>query len=292
MLRRARAKAEVILAGGAFNSPQLLQLSGVGPAEHLRGLGVPVVRDAPDVGENMREHRLLSLQFRVTRGSQNRHFLGVRLYATALRYFLLRSGALASAAFEVGGFVRTRPGLDRPDAQLGMGPMSVDRSAGRMVLEREPGARCGGYAMRPESRGTVRITGTDPAAPLHISPNYLSAEADRLTSVGIVRFIRRLYAEPALAKYVIRESSPSAEAQTDEEIIDAFHRVGQAGYHAAGTCRMGADERSVVDPELRVRGVRGLRVVDISVMPSLVSGNTNAPAMAMAWRAAEILQGR
>lgn len=287
-----RAGREVVLCAGALHSPKLLQLSGVGPADHLRSLGIDVVCDSPDVGENLREHRLLSMQFRVTRGSQNHHFNGALLYATALNYFLFGRGALASAAFEVGGFVKTRPELDRPDAQLGMGPMSLDRSAGRFAMEREPGALCGGYAMRPDSRGSVRITGRDPDAPLQIQPNYLSEESDRRTSVGIVRFTRRLFAQPALQEYVVRESSESAEAQTDDEIIDAFHRIGAAGFHAAGTCRMGADSRSVVDPQLRVRGVRGLRVVDISVMPSLVSGNTNAPAMAMAWRAAELIQSR
>jgi choline dehydrogenase-like flavoprotein len=143
--------------------------------------------------------------------------------------------------------------------------------------------------MRPESRGTVEITSAEPNAPLAISPNYLSEEADRVTSIGIVRLIRRLYAQPALADFVEAETWPGRDIQTDDEIIDAFHRIGGAGYHAAGTCRMGADSDSVVSPDLKVRGVDGLRVADISIMPSLVSGNTNAPAMAMAWRAADII---
>jgi choline dehydrogenase len=284
-----RAAREVILAAGALHSPKLLQLSGVGPAALLKGLGVEIVADAPDVGANMREHRLLALQFRVRRGSQNAAFAGPRLMATVLHYFLLRAGALASAAFEVGGFVKTRPDLARPDAQLGMGPMSLDRTKPGFNIERQPGALCGGYPMRPESRGAVAITAADPDAPLAIQPNYLSEEADRQTSVGIVRLIRRLYAQPALKPFVVEEAWPGAGLERDDEIIDAFHRIGGAGYHAAGTCRMGADARSVVDPQLRVRGVEGLRVADISVMPSLVSGNTNAPAMAMAWRAAQLI---
>lgn len=284
-----RAGREVIMAAGALHSPKLLQLSGVGPAAHLKGLGIEVVADAPDVGENLREHRLLALQFRVRRGSQNAAFSGPRLLATALHYFLLRQGALASAAFEVGGFVKTRPGLARPDAQLGMGPMSLDRTVPGFNIERAQGALCGGYPMRPQSRGQVAITAADPDAPLAISPNYLSEEADRLTSIGIVRLIRRLYAQPALKAFVVEETWPGAGLQRDDEIIDAFHRIGAAGYHAAGTCRMGADARSVVDPQLKVRGVEGLRVADISIMPSLVSGNTNAPAMAMAWRAADLI---
>jgi choline dehydrogenase len=287
--RSVRAAREVILAAGALHSPKLLQLSGVGPAALLRQHGIEVVAASEDVGRNMREHRLLALQFRVDRGSQNREFAGAGLAASALRYLLLRSGPLASAAFEVGGFVKTRSDLARPDAQLGMGPMSVDRSRTGFVMERHPGALCGGYPMRPESRGVVAITGADSSAPLSISPNYLSEEADRRTSVGIVRLIRRLFAQPALRSFGAEETWPGAGLQRDDEIIDAFHRIGQAGYHAAGTCRMGPDAGSVVDTRLKVRGVEGLRVADISVMPSLVSGNTNAPAMAMAWRAADLI---
>jgi choline dehydrogenase-like flavoprotein len=135
----------------------------------------------------------------------------------------------------------------------------------------------------------VTITANDPDAPLSIEPNYLSHACDRQTSIGIVRLIRRLFAQPALRPYVVEETWPGGDLQRGDEIVDAFHRIGGAGYHAAGTCRMGADEGSVVDTQLRVRGVQGLRVADISVMPTLVSGNTNAPAMAMAWRAADLI---
>jgi choline dehydrogenase len=284
-----RAGREVILAVGALHSPKLLQLSGVGPVALLRRHGIEVVAASEDVGGNMREHRLLALQFRVRGESQNRDFSGLGLAASVLKYALFRSGALSSAAFEVGGFVKTRPELARPDAQLGMGPISMDRTRPGFVMERHPGALCGGYPMRPESRGTVEITGSDPDAPLSIRPNYLSAEADRATSIGILRFIRRLYAQPALRRFVVEETWPGPGVERDDEILEAFHRIGQAGYHAAGTCRMGADAGSVVDTRLKVRGVEGLRVADISVMPSLVSGNTNAPAMAMAWRAADLI---
>jgi choline dehydrogenase-like flavoprotein len=287
--RSVRAGREIILSAGALHSPKLLQLSGIGPAARLQGLGVEAIVHSPDVGANMREHRLLAMQFRVRRGSQNHAFAGPGLLASVLRYGLLRSGPLAAAAFEVGGFVKTQPGLARPDAQLGMGPMSVDRSKAGFVMERRPGALCGGYAMRPKSRGTVTITANDPDAPLSIEPNYLSHACDRQTSIGIVRLIRRLFAQPALRPYVVEETWPGGDLQRGDEIVDAFHRIGGAGYHAAGTCRMGADEGSVVDTQLRVRGVQGLRVADISVMPTLVSGNTNAPAMAMAWRAADLI---
>jgi len=282
--------AEVIVSAGALNTPKLLQLSGIGSAAVLKSAGVEVLHDAPDVGGNMREHRLLMGQFRLRKGSENSQFRGLGLARSLLRYALLGQGPLASAAFEVGGFIRTEPGTGRPDAQLGMGPMSVDRSKPGFSMEQEPGALCGGYVMRPESQGTVRITSPDPAAPALIDPNYLATDYDRRVSVPLFRFIRELFAQPALQPFVVRETAPGTEIHADDEILDAFHRIGASGYHAAGTCRMGTDDRAVVDTRLKVRGVEGLRVCDISVMPSLVSGNTNAPAMAMAWRAADLIE--
>ena len=283
------AAREVILSAGALNSPLLLQRSGIGPADHLKGVGVEVLHDAPGVGRNMREHRLLRAQYRLREGSENAAFQGAGLYLSALRYFLFKSGPLTSAAFEVGGFIRTEPGSGRPDAQLGMGPMSIDTSTPGLSLHGFPGAMCGGYVMRPESQGSILIGGLDSATPAIIDPNYLATDYDRRVSVALFRFIRAMFTQPALAPFVVGEIDPSAGIETDDEIIDAYHRIGGAGYHAAGTCRMGTDDASVVDTRLRVRGVKGLRVVDISVMPSLVSGNTNAPAMAMASRAGELI---
>lgn len=283
------AAREVILSAGALNSPTLLQRSGIGPAAHLKSVGVEVLHDAPGVGHNMREHRLLRAQYRLREGSENAAFQGAGLYLSALRYFLFKSGPLTSAAFEVGGFIRTEPGSGRPDAQLGMGPMSIDTSTPGLSLHGFPGAMCGGYVMRPESRGSILIGGPDIATPAIIDPNYLATEYDRRVSVALFRFIRAMFTQPALAPFVVAEIDPSAGIERDDEIIDAYHRIGGAGYHAAGTCRMGDDAASVVDTRLRVRGVAGLRVVDISVMPSLVSGNTNAPAMAMASRAGDLI---
>jgi choline dehydrogenase len=281
---------EVILSAGALNSPTLLQRSGIGPADVLKKAGVKVVTDRRGVGANMREHRLLSTQYRLRHGSLNRSFQGFGLVQSLLNYALLRRGPMTSAAFEVGGYIRTRPGTGRPDAQLGMGPMSLDRLSGGLTLEKQPGALCGGYVMRPESQGSIAIAGPDFETPPVIDPNYLATDYDREVSVGLFRFMRQLFDQQALKPFVEMETAPGPGVQSDEEIIDAFHRDGGSGYHAAGTCRMGADADSVVDTALRVRGISGLRVVDISVMPSLVSGNTNAPAMAMAWRAAELIQ--
>ena len=280
---------QTILSAGALNSPTLLQRSGIGPADHLRSVGVEVLHNAPAVGHNMREHRLLNNQYRLREGSQNSAFQGFGLIASALRYFLLRKGPLTSAAFEVGGFLRTEPGSGRPDAQLGMGPISVDRSTPGLSLDTFHGALCGGYVMRPESQGSILIAGPDIATPAQIDPNYLATDYDRRVSVALFRFIRSLFAQPALSRFVVEETSPGLNIDSDEEIISAFHQSGASGYHAAGTCRMGEDDGSVVDTRLRVRGVEGLRIVDISVMPSLVSGNTNAPAMAMASRAADLI---
>jgi len=287
---RDLAGRETILSAGALNSPTLLQRSGIGPGAHLKRVGVDVRVDAPGVGHNMREHRLLRAQFRLRHGSNNGAFRGLGLLRSLISYGLAGRGPLTSAAFEVGGFIRTEPGGARPDAQLGMGPMSIDSSTPGFALEKEDGALCGGYVMRPESRGSILITGPDIAAPAEIDPNYLATDYDKRVSVALFRTIREIFRQPALAPFVVGETDPGDAVETDDEIIDAFHRIGASGYHAAGTCRMGDDAASVVDTRLRVRGVSGLRVVDISVMPSLVSGNTNAPAMAMAWRAADLIE--
>lgn len=284
------AGREIILSAGALNSPTLLQRSGIGPADHLKSVGVEVRVDAPGVGHNMREHRLLRAQFRLRRGSNNRAFHGLGLARSLVAYGLAGRGPLTSAAFEVGGFIRTEPGSGRPDAQLGMGPMSIDTSIPGFALEKDHGALCGGYVMRPQSQGSILIAGPALETPALIDPNYLATDYDRRVSVALFRTIRDIFRQPALAPFVVGETGPGDSVETDDEIVDAFHRIGASGYHAAGTCRMGSDPESVVDTRLRVRGVAGLRVVDISVMPSLVSGNTNAPAMAMAWRAADLIE--
>lgn len=287
----ARANREVILCAGALHSPALLQLSGVGPAAHLQGLGVEVVKDAPAVGANLREHRCLLVSVRLTGGSLNREFGGLRLLGNVLRYQMSGEGPLTHAAHEVCAFVRTRPEYERPDAQLGFGLYSMTVVDGKVELEQEPGMTIAAYHAQPQSQGAVMIRSTDPRAPLAIDANYLSTEADRRHAVDLLRFIRRMLAQPALEPYVVGETLPGAGFETDEEILDAFFNLGGTAYHVAGTCRMGADEDSVVDPQLRVRGVEGLRVVDTAVMPSLVSGNTNGPAMAMALRASELILG-
>jgi len=282
---------EIILSAGALQSPKILQLSGVGPAELLRHYGIAVIADSPGCGMNMREHRLLFVQHRLKsrEWSQNHQFAGMHLMKNMLQYSLLKSGPMATGSYDVGGFAKSRPDVDRPDIQLMFAPYSLDLDDPAKRFESFPGMQFFGYILRPVSQGTVTIRSADANEPATIRPNYMTDAYDRRTSVDMVHFIRRLLAQDVLRPYLAEETTPGAQVQSDDEIIDAFAHKGQSGYHACGTCKMGQDATSVVDERLRVRGVSGLRVVDISVMPTMVSGNTNAPAMAMAGRAADLI---
>ncbi len=290
-----RADAEVILAAGALHSPKLLQISGVGPAQHLASLGIPVVVDSPNVGANMREHLVFTIQYRLTGDySQNKQYSGWRILAHGARYLTTHSGLLAHSPYDVTAFVKTRPGLDRPDAQLVTGPLSMDMAAWEgfakgIKLEKEPGAQILGYGLRPESQGTVMIESPDPSAPPAITHNYLSTQHDRDLAIATTRYMRRLFEQPAIAQYIKAEMLPGPAVQSDDEILAAYNLMGGPAYHALGTCRMGVDDQSVVDERLRVRGIEGLRVVDISIFPTQVSGNTNGPAMAAGWRGSELI---
>ncbi|MBV9996699.1 MAG: GMC family oxidoreductase N-terminal domain-containing protein [Caulobacteraceae bacterium] len=287
--RLVRAGREVVLAAGAIGTPKLLHLSGVGPGERLRSFGLPVILDAPEVGRNLSDHRVLSMKFRVTGGSHNLEFSGWRLYRNVLQQTLLGGGPMSHPAFEAGGYVRTEPGLASPDARLLIGPFTVDGSARRLSMEREPGLTIGGYQMRPQSRGYIELASPDPDAAPIIHTNALSHPEDVRSSIGMVRYIRRLAAARALAPYAPREIAIGEERTSDEAILDAWNRQSGSGMHISGTCRMGSDAQSVVDTQLRVRGLEGLRIVDISVLPDVISGNTNAPAMALGWMAAAVI---
>ncbi|HLZ99900.1 MAG TPA: GMC family oxidoreductase N-terminal domain-containing protein [Steroidobacteraceae bacterium] len=284
------ARREVILSAGALQSPKLLQLSGIGPAARLRDAGVAVRIDSPGIGQNLREHRLLFIQHRLKRpGSVNAAFTGIPLLFNTLRYLAFRSGVLAGGSHDVGGFTRSRAGLDRPDIQLMMGPYSFDFSAPSMRFEKTAGLHVFGYVLRPDSQGSIGIRSPDPDALPKIQPNYLSAPSDRTASVALVRVLRRWMSQPAAADFVGEETSPGAAVQSDEQILDAFARQGQSGYHACGTCRMGTDAAAPLDAHLRVRGAQNLRVVDLSIFPTMISGNPNGPMMALAWRAADLI---
>jgi len=289
-LQRFEASREVILSAGGLESPRLLQLSGVGDTEHLQSLGVKPVAHNPGVGLNMREHLLYMAQWRLKdwRHSQNREFSGWRLGLNAARYLAFRKGVLGAGSWPVGGFYKSRPDARRPDAQLMMCPFTLDFAAG-MSMEAIPGMQLFSYGLRPRSQGHVRITAPDPDVPAEVSPNYLDDEEDRRIAVASMRFMRRVAEQPSLAALIVEETRPGPAVQTDEQMLEAIRQGGQSGYHACGTCRMGGDAQSVVDPRLKVRGVQGLRVMDLSVAPTMLSGNTNGPVMAMAWRAADLI---
>lgn len=287
---RIAATREVILAAGALASPRLLQLSGIGPADVLKAAGVPVILDSPDVGRNLREHILLNLCFRLKhwRDSANREFSGPRLYANVARHMVFGSGTLSYASSEAAAFVKVLEESERPDTQVMFQPYSMARGGG-FAFEDEPGMSLYSFPMRPESLGHMAITSPDPAAPMLIDPNYLSAESDRRAVVGAVRFLRQIMTQKALEPFVVGETQATAGAQSDDEILDAYAGWGAAGYHATATVRMGRDNAAPLDGRLRVRGLEGLRVVDCSVFPEMIAGNTNAPVMAMASRAAQLI---
>jgi len=288
--RNIGCHGEIILSAGAVESPKLLELSGIGDSARLKALGIEPLVYSPFVGENLREHRYVAVDWKVKSGSSNRNLQGFGLIASVVRYFLLSSGPMTDAAHEVGGFIKTRPELTRPDAQIGSMLVTMSIGAnGAPVLDKFPGMRVLGYFTRPESRGWTHITSKDPAASPAINANHFAEEIDRRTAVDLFKWLRRLGRQPALSQWITEETGKGAAFQTDEEIAANLLLLGGTSFHIAGTAAMGADETSVLDPQLRVRGVDGLRVCDTSIMPTLVSGNTNAPAMAIAMNAADII---
>jgi len=289
--RTIAAKGEIVISAGAFQTPKLLQLSGIGPADLLQSLGVEVLADSPNVGRNLREHRHVDLRLKVREGSQNSQLGGLGAVWSMLRYVFGRKGPMTHAAHEVGGFAKSEEGLDHADLQFGLMTVSAGASekGGPVALDPYPGITFLAYFTRPESQGEIRIQSADPdVAPL-ININHLSAEIDRRKFVAAFHWLRNLAAQPALRDFVIDEIYPAGLIESDEDILAHAMEIGGTCFHTAGTARMGADEGAVVDPRLRVRGVQGLRVADTSIMPTLVSGNTNGPAMVVGLRAAEMI---
>lgn len=288
-----RADREVILALGSIQTPKLLQLSGIGPSETLRAAGIDVRVDAPNVGARMREHHCFALQYRLRQNlGYNRKLASPLAQAmSGIQYLATKRGALAAPSYDIVGFLKTRPEFDRVDAQVLMAPWTTKPLvAGEAVqLEREPGIQCIGYVLRPDSEGTVRITGAEPDAPLEIDSNYFSTDHDRETGLRIFQKMREIFASEPIASRIVSETSPGSSVQSDEEVMEANLADGYCGYHAIGTCAMGSSDSDVVDPELRVRGVSNLRVMDCSVLPVMVAGNLNGPMMAMAGRAADLI---
>ena len=290
--RTARAAREVIVACGAIQSPQLLQVSGIGQPEVLSAAGIQTVAALPGVGRNFAEHLVVALPYRLTGlHGHNRRLSGLRLVGEVLRYYLAGTGLMSFGASELGGFVSSSPDVAYPDLQLSLSPYTFARGLlqGRLKLEDKPGITIIGYALRPESRGEITIRSADMRDMPSIRPNWLATENDRRTAVSMMRIMRDFVAQPALQPYVKEELWPGRTVQSDEKMLAAFRSTFVSGLHAVGTCRMGDDADAVVDERLRVRGVEGLRVVDASVIPAPISGNTNGPVMALAWRAADLM---
>jgi choline dehydrogenase len=287
------ASREIILSLGSIATPKLLQLSGIGDQSLLRGLGIDTIVDSPNVGRRMLEHRCFALQFRINKniGYNKQLSTPLRQAFTGMKYLATKGGPLAGSAYDIIAFGKTSAELDRPDFQLLLSPFSVaPYEAGKEIgLEREPGVQAIGYILRPDSEGTVAITSADPNAPLDIDPQFFTTPHDRETGVAIFRKMRQMFDHSPIADYLVRETRPGTDVTSDQAIIDAALDDGYCGYHAVGTCAMGPADDDVVDPTLRVRGVDGLRVMDCSVMPKMVSGNLNGPAMAMAWHAADLI---
>lgn len=295
--RTARARAEVILAGGAVNSPQLLQLSGIGNGELLRQHGVAVVCDLPGVGENLQDHYLTGVRYRLKAGaaSINAMSKGGRLAAEALKYVLFRKGLLTLSAAHVAAFCKSRPDLAGPDIQFHILPATMDLdklfNQQKMELEGAPGMTIAPCQLRPESRGHIRIKSADPSDYPAIFANYLSDPLDQEVAIAGLKWARKIGDQPAIARYVDHEMNPGPGFESDEMLLEYARASGSTLYHPVGTCAMGTGPMAVVDARLRVRGVDGLRVIDASIMPRLVSGNTNAPTIMIGEKgAAMILQ--
>ena len=283
---------EIILCGGAVNSPQLLMLSGIGPAAHLQAMGIPVVADSPDVGGNLQDHLDVIVQWHCSQPvtlNNNSKFIN-KLIALG-KWTFTRSGNGAHMPTPVGAFLSTREGLAAPDIQMHFMPV-IGNPHGRGTMGGRHGYQVHVCQLRPESRGTVRLKSPDPLSHPAIDPNYLSAPEDVETLVAGVEIARRIGGQPAFAAYNDGEAWPGPDVTDRAVLLEKMRGWAETIYHPVGTCRMGVDERAVVDGQLRVNGVEGLRVVDASVMPYLVSGNTNAPTIMIAEKAADIIASR
>jgi choline dehydrogenase-like flavoprotein len=242
----------------------------------------------------MREHRCFVVQYRLNVDLGYNRLLSTktRQNVTGAKYVVTRHGPLAAPAYDVIGFLKTTPSLDRPDAQILMGPFSAApyEAGGELALEREPGLQCIGFILRPDSEGRVRLTSAEASAPPEVTAEYYTTEHDRQVGVGLFRRMRELFAAGPIAKRIDHETLPGPAVQEEQAILDSALEHGYCGYHAIGTCAMGPADDDVVDSQLRVRGVSGLRVMDASVLPVMVSGNLNGPVMAMAARLAQMLR--
>ncbi len=285
-----KAVREVILCGGAINSPHLLLLSGIGPAEHLAQHGIPVVANRAQVGRNLQDHLQARMVYKLNQplGLNGRKNSLLGLAEMGLQYLFTRSGPLTWSAGVANVFARVLPGSASPDVQFHMLPFSSDKPG--PDLHRFPGMTVSTCQLRPESRGTITLGSTDPEAHALIHANYLATETDRRAMIDGLRLIRKVMAQPAIAPLVTGEYLPGEAAESDEALLAHIRATSSTIFHPSGTCRMGGDADSVVDPELRLRGLEGLRVADASIMPTVVSGNTNAACIMIGEKCADLVK--
>lgn len=288
---RTTGTGEVILSAGSLGSPKLLQLSGVGPSVVLKEAGVDVIVDSEGVGEGLREHRCLSMQFRLKSdlGQNKKIYDSKHQNWEGFKYLFTRKGPIATPAYEMMWFFKALQESDRPDAQVLVTPMSMGVGIQKFDVERRPGFQMLGFALRPDSLGSVHITSADAKTPQRLQPSYLATEHDRDITLGLFAKMRELARQSPIADEVLIETVPGPLIQGEEGVLAHAAMFGGPGYHASGAVRMGPSDSDPVDAKCRVRGVSKLRVVDVSIMPSMISGNLNAPMMAMAWRAAELI---
>jgi choline dehydrogenase len=288
-----RASRDVILSLGSIATPQLLELSGIGGVTVLESAGVRVRVEARNVGEGLREQRAVASQWRLKPGLGYNEMLSTlpRQLRTGVRYLIMRNGPLATPAYDVIGFCKTQDDSQRPDGMLLIAPFSVakDEQIAKLSLEFDAGLNIIAYPLRPESTGSVHITSSNPLTPPRIDPGYLSSERDQRITVALLRKIREITATEPLASLVESETFPGPEVLRHNDVIDSALSGGSTAYHTVGTCVMGPNDDDVVDSELRVRGVSSLRVVDGSIFPVMPAGNTNAPILATAWHAADLI---
>ena len=290
-VRQAIAGKEVILSAGAIGSPQLLQCSGIGDGQHLQSLGIEVAHDLPCVGKNLQDHLQVRAVYKTSEQTLNDELNSLlKRIKVGIQYALFRTGALTLAASQVTIFTRSSPDVDRPDIQFHMQPLSADKPGeGVHDFSAFTASVC---QLRPESRGEINITSKDAREYPSIQPNYLSTELDLRTAVNGLKVARKITSAPSMAPHIIDEYVPGYQFETDEQLAEAVRKYSQTIYHPVGTCKMGNDATAVVDDELKVRGIGKLRVVDASIMPEIVSGNTNAPAIMIAEKACDMILGK
>jgi choline dehydrogenase len=288
----AIARQEVVVSGGTYGSPQLLQLSGLGPAQHLQDMGIAVVRDMPAVGSNLHDHFNTYMSWRCTRPITLNDLENSwpRKITAAIRYGLFRAGPMASNGIHAGLFTRSDARLERPDLQINLLEWStLERTKDKVIPHRFPGFTLSPVHLKPDGRGTVRLASPDPLAPPSILFDFLRTEYDMRAVVTGIRLARTIAEQPALRPYIAEEIAPGPATTSDSDMEAFVRQTGISNHHPSSTCAMGTGTNSVVDPRLRVHGIDGLRVADASIMPSVVAGNTNAPSIMIGEKAADII---